>query len=399
MTTTFSYEGKFSARSKETAVSHPRHATYDFAVAYPPPETVPFDGLIEGLKKGLEREGHDLVYYTERNGNEALREFTAQKLANDRGVVATPDEIFMTAGSGEANFVLIKALSNPGDTVVTEQFVYGGTLNQLRNHGINVVGSPIDMQGIIPEALDETFTRLTAEGKKPKFFYTIPEHQNPTGTTTPTSRRKQVIDICHRHEIPILEDDCYVDLRFDGEMQEAYASLDTTGMVMHVASYSKLLVPGLRLGYFVAPEAVTNRAVGFRSSGTANHFASLAIEGYLSENLQDHKDNLTASLGAKANAMVASLGENFGGTGAKWAIPQGGCYTWLTMPEDVPISDLVDEAFDAGVGYLPGASFAPNGDGQNSARLCFGYETPEKNRDGIARLAEFLDSKGHMKSA
>jgi len=399
MTTTFSYEGKFSARSKETAVSHPRHATYDFAVAYPPPEIVPFDGLVDGLRKGLEREGHDLVYYTERNGNEALREFTAQKLADDRGITATPDEIFMTAGSGEANYVLIRALSDPGDTVITEQFVYVGTLNQLKNHGINVVGTPIDDQGIIPEALDELMTKLTAEGKKPKFLYTIPEHQNPTGSTMPTARRVQIIEICHRHDIPILEDDCYVDLRFDGEAQEAFASLDTTGMVMHVASYSKLLVPGLRLGYFVAPEEVTNRAIGFRSSGTANHFASLAVEGYLTEHLQDHKDNLAESLGAKANAMVASLGENFGGTGAKWAIPQGGCYTWLTMPEGMPMSDLVDEAFDAGIGYLPGSNFAPNGDGQNCARLCFAYETPEKNRDGIARLAEFLDGKGLMESA
>ena len=97
----------------------------------------------------------------------------------------------MTAGSGEANFVLIKALSDPGDTVVTEQYVYGGTHNQLKNHGINVVGSRIDDQGIIPESLDELMTDLTAQGKKPKFFYTIPEHQNPTGTTMPTARRKQ----------------------------------------------------------------------------------------------------------------------------------------------------------------------------------------------------------------
>ena len=399
MTTTFSYEGKFSERSRETLVSHPRHATYDFAVAYPPPEVVPLDGLVEGLKKGLEREGHDLVYYTERNGNAALREFTAQKLADDRGINVTPDDVFMTAGSGEANYVLIHALSDPGDTVITEQFVYVGTLNQLKTHGINVVGTPIDDQGILPEALDELITDLTAQGKKPKFLYTIPEHQNPTGSTMPTERRVKILEICHRHELPILEDDCYVDLRFDGESQEAFASLDTTGMVMHVASYSKLLVPGLRLGYFIAPEEVTNRAIGFRSSGTANHFASLAVEGYLTEHLQDHKDDLSETLGARANAMVASLGENFGGTGASWGTPQGGCYLWLTMPEGTPMDKLVDEAFDAGVGYLPGSAFAPNGDGQNCARLCFAYETPEKNRDGITRLAEFLDGKGLMKAA
>jgi 2-aminoadipate transaminase len=375
------------------------HAKYDFGTAYPPPETAPLNDLVEGLIAGLEREGHDLVYYPDSNGNLALREFTAKKLEADRGFSVDPEDVFICAGSGEANYGLIQALTDPGCTVVTERFVYSGTLGQLRNAGCNVIGSPIDDDGLIPEALDELFTSLSAAGNKPRLLYTIPEHQNPTGSTLPTGRRKQIIDLCHKHEVPILEDDCYVDLRFDGEAQEAYASLDTTGMVMHVASYSKLLVPGLRLGYFVAPEEVTNRAVGFRSSGTANHFASLAVEGYLTDHLQDHKDDLAGSLGPKANAMVTSLGENFGGTGATWAVPQGGCYTWLTMPEGTPMDELVDEAFDAGVGYLPGANFAPNGDGQNCARLCFAYETPENNRDGIARLAEFLDGKGYMKSA
>jgi len=399
MTTTFSYEGKFSARSKETAVSHPRHATYDFAVAYPPPETVPFDGLIEGLKKGLEREGHDLVYYTERNGNEALREFTAQKLANDRGVVATPDEIFMTAGSGEANFVLIKALSNPGDTVVTEQFVYGGTLNQLRNHGINVVGSPVDMQGIIPESLDETFTRLTAEGKKPKFFYTIPEHQNPTGSTMPTSRRKQVIEICHRHEIPILEDDCYVDLRYKGDVQPAFRALDDSGIVVYVASYSKLLAPGLRLGYFTASPDLMRRALSFKLGSGPNQFAAVAIEGYLRNNLESHRDNFNPILEAKCDSMIVALEEHFGDSGATWSVPEGGCYVWLTMPESSDISAIRDKVFDQGVGYIAGPTFEADASGRigkNCARLCFAFESVEKNAEGIALLAQLFKQHGAM---
>ena len=399
MTTTFSYSGRFSKDSVETAVAHPSHAKYDFGTAYPPPETAPLNELVEGLIKGLKREGQDLVYYPDSNGNLALREFTAKKLEADRGFKVDPEDVFICAGSGEANYGLIQALTDPGCTVVTERFVYSGTLGQLRSAGCNVIGSPIDDDGLIPEALDELFTNLTTAGNKPRLLYTIPEHQNPTGSTLPTGRRRQIVDICHKHEIPIIEDDCYVDLRFIGNAQESFRAIDQTGMVSHVASYSKLLLPGLRLGYFVASKEVRERAIGFRSSSTANHFTSLAVEGFLSEHLQDHKDNLNASLHAKRDAMVSSFGEHFGGTGAKLSEPEGGCYTWLEMPLGTDMTALRDKAFDAGVGYQAGSIFAPNGDGENYARLCFGYESPEKNREGMALLAQILDDNGMLKAA
>ena len=399
MTSTFSYAGRFSKDSVDTEVLHPTHAKYDFAVAYPPPETAPLNDLVEGLIAGLEREGHDLVYYPDSNGNLALREFTAKKLEADRGFKVDPEDIFICAGSGEANHALINALTDPGSTVVTERFVYNGTLAQLNSAGCNVVGSPIDDDGLIPEALDELFTSLTAAGNKPRMLYTIPEHQNPTGSTLPTGRRKQIIDICHTHGIPIIEDDCYVDLRFFGEAQESFRALDDSGMVSHVASYSKLLLPGLRLGYFVASKEVRERAIGFRSSSTANHFTSLAVEGFLKEHMQEHKDNQNAALLEKRNAMISSFGEHFGGTGAKINEPQGGCFTWIEMPIGTDMTSLQGKAFDAGVGYIPGSVYAPNGDGENYARLCFGYESPEKNREGVALLAQILDDNGMLNAS
>ena len=399
MTTTFSYSGRFSKDSVETKTVHPTHAKYDFGTAYPPPETAPFDGLVEGLIEGLKREGHDLVYYPASNGNLALREFTAQKLEADRGFSVDPEDVFICAGSGEANYCLIQALTDPGSTVVTERFVYSGTLGQLRNAKCNVVGAPMDDEGLIPDALDELFTSLTKDGNKPRLLYTIPEHQNPTGSTLPTGRRKQIVDICHKHGIPIIEDDCYVDLRFLGEAQESFRAMDDSGMVSHVASYSKLLLPGLRLGYFVASKEVRERAIGFRSSSAANHFTSLAVEGFLKNHMQEHKDNLAQSLHAKRDAMVSSFGEHFGGTGAKLSEPEGGCYTWLEMPLGADMTSLRDTAFEAGVGYQAGSIFAPNGDGDNYARLCFGYESPEKNRDGMALFAQILDDNGMLHAA
>jgi len=394
MTGTFSYEGLFSAGSKDEPMSAAAHARYDFAVAYPAPETLPLDGLLEGLRVGLEREGRDLAYYPVALGSPELRELVAEKLHSDRGFRVAPDQIMLTHGSGEANALVIQALTDPGDTVITEEYVYVGTLRQLRTYGADVVGTPIDDQGIIPEELEQLVARLTREGRRPKYLYTLPEFQNPTGSTLPEHRRRQILDIAHRHGMPIIEDDCYVDLRVEGETQPAFRGLDDSGMVVHVASFSKLLAPGLRMGYVTAPDEVLRRALGFKTGGRANQFTALAIEGYLRDHLREHEDNFRPLLRQKRDAMVSTLGETFGGTGAKWSRPEGGCYAWLTMPEHVNVTDLQPIALEAGVGFLSGAAFAPNGNGDHCARLCFAYESPQKNREGIELLAKVFEENG-----
>jgi len=399
MSGSFSFDGLFSAKSEDTPVPDVVHAKYDFMVAYPAPETLPLDGLVDGLRAGLEREGRDLAYYPTAFGSRELRELVAEKLHNDRGFRVAPDQIMLTHGSGEANILVIQALTDPGDTVITEEYVYVGTLSQLRNAGADVVGTPIDDDGIIPEAFEELVVRLTREGRRPKYLYTIPEFQNPTGSTLPAERRRAIIDIARRHGMPILEDDCYVDLRVEGETQPSFRALDDTGMVVHVASFSKLLAPGLRMGYVTAPDDVLRRAHGMKSSGRPNQFTALAIEGFLREHLQEHKENAAALLRQKRDAMLSALGETLGGTGATWSRPEGGCYVWLTMPEHVSLAELQPIAFEAGVGYVPGDRFAPNNNGDNCARLCFAYESPQKNREGIELLARVLEANGAFRPA
>jgi len=399
MTGTFSYEGLFSAGSSDEAIGGSSHAKYDFAVAYPAPETLPLDGLVEGLRRGLEREGRDLAYYPVPLGSPELRELVAEKLFNDRGFRVSPDQILLTHGSGEANVLVIQALTNPGDTVITEEYVYTGTLRQLRMHGADVVGTPIDDLGIIPEALDELIVRLSREGRRPKYLYTIPEFQNPTGSTLPVERRREILEIASRHGMAIIEDDCYVDLRIEGETQPSFRSLDDSGRVIHVASFSKLLAPGLRMGYVTAPDEVLRRAHGFKTGGRSNQFTALAIEGYLKEHLEEHKNNVRPLLREKRDAMVTALGEMFGGTGAKWSRPEGGCYVWLTMPEHVNVMELQPVALEAGVGFVGGGAFAPNNNGDHCARLCFAYESPGKNREGIELLARVFEENGAFRPA
>ena len=400
MTTKFSYEGMFSERSQDSPINVVQHAEYDFAVAYPAPETSPMDGLIQALQTTMDARGdevaRDMAYYPQPAGSPELREFTAWKLEKDRDFKVGIDDILLTAGSGEAISLAIQALTNPGDTVITEWFVYGGTFSQLQRFGNKVVGTPIDDAGIIPEALDELIVDLTAKGDKPKLIYTIPENQNPTGSTLPADRRVAILEIAHRHGIPILEDECYVDLRFEGEMQPAFRTLDDSGIVIHVASYSKLLAPGLRLGYVSAAPEVLRRASSCKVGSGPNQFAAYAIEGFLRQSLDEHRARFNPLLKEKRDAMDRALTESFSDCGAKWSRPQGGCYTWLTMPEGADITAVRDEVFAEGVGYLGGPNFAPNGDGENCARLCFAFETPQKNYDGISRLAELFGKRGLM---
>ncbi len=403
MVDSFSYDTLFSESSSDSPLSVVKHAKYDFAVAYPAPETLPMDGLIQALRTAVDSDSvktaQEMAYYPHQLGSIELREYTTEKLTRDRGFTVGVDEIALTNGSGESLGLVIQALTNPGDIVLTEEFVYMGTLNQLRRFGADVRGVAIDEGGIIPEALDEQIAALTAKGKKPKYLYAIPEHQNPTGSSLSAERRKAILDIAHKHGMPILEDDCYVDLRFEGEVQPAFRALDDSGIVVYVASYSKLLAPGLRLGYFTASPELMRRALGFKLGSGPNQFAALAIEGFLRNNLDSHRDAFNPVLRAKRDAMVASLAEHFGESGAEWSVPEGGCYVWLTMPEGADIASIRDEVLEQGVGYVAGTNFEADASGRighNCARLCFAFESTQKNTEGIALLAQLFKQHGVM---
>jgi DNA-binding transcriptional MocR family regulator len=169
-------------------------------------------------------------------------------------------------------------------------------------------------------------------------------------------------------------------------------------MVSYVGSMSKILAPGLRLGYYVAEPELLRRAMSFRHTGT-NHFTSLAVAEYLNREMYPHIDHINEVNRPKRDAIVSALGEYFGGTGTTWTHPKGSLYLWVTFPEHVNATDLMPIAFEAGVGFNSGASFAPNGDGDHCARLCFGYETVQKNSEGVALLAEVMEREGSFKKS
>ena len=389
----FSYDGLYSQVSVPVVRGENRHAKYDFAVAYPDPDTLPLEGLADSLRVALEREGKDLALYPVSTGLPALREWVAEKLARDRNMKVGVDDIVLTSGSGEAIAMLIAALTDPGDVLLTEEYVYLGTLRAMRRFGADVRSVRCDDEGLIPEELESTLAAVAAEGKKVKFLYSIPAFQNPLGWTMSLDRRVKTLEITQRYGVPVLEDDCYVDLRFEGEDVTSMHSLDDTGRVLYVGSFSKIVAPGVRLGYMVAPQEVIQRAMSFKGGGGVNQFAALAVQEYAKGNMDVHIDEQNKSLRVKRDAMLAALGENFGDQ-AQWSKPEGGLYVWLEMPEDVDLAGLQEQSFNEGVGYYNGTMFSPEGRGANCARLCFGHPPAEHVAEGVAELARIFERHG-----
>lgn len=389
----FNYDSLFSATSREAPPGSFRHAKYDFAVAYPDPESLPLGELVDALKSGFDREGRDLAYYSDGSGYPELRRLVAEKLARERNMKVQADDLVLTSGSGEAIGIVIQALTDPGDVVLTEEFVYLGTLNQMRRYGADVVGVKCDDDGIMPEELDSVIADQTAKGKRVKYLYTIPAFQNPMGWTMTLERRKQVLEVTGKHGVPVFEDDCYADLRFEGEDVTSFHSLDDTGRVVYVGSFSKIIAPGMRMGYLVAPQPVISRAWSFKSGGAVSQFTALAVAEYMKGGLAEHIEAHNKALLAKRDTMLAALGENFGSS-VTWTVPQGGLYVWVKFPEGTDLAAVQDQVYEEGVGYYNGAQFSPSGEGANYLRLCFGHPPAEIIYEGIGELARILDRIG-----
>ena len=397
--TEFSFKDLFakSAPKDPPRAASVSRAKYDFAVAYPDPDSLPLDDLADSLKSALAEEGRDLAVYPHQQGYPPLREYVASKLERDREIRVGADEIVLADGSSQPLHMVGESLLDPGDVVLTEEFVYVGTLAMLRRFQADIRGVQCDEDGLLPDALEDAIVKAVSQGRRPKFIYTIPTFQNPLGWTMTLERRRALVELSHKYDVPILEDDCYVDLRYEGEPVPAIHSLDDAGMVMYVASFSKNIAPGMRLGYLTGPQDLLDVARAAKSGGGVNQFAALAVHRYASSGkLDEHIEESIGVLRTKRDAMLAALGENFG-TAAKWSRPDGGLYIWLEMPEGADLVGARDIAFESDVGYSAGNTFAPDGvSGTNTARLCFGYNTPDEIGEGIARLAEVFEREGML---
>lgn len=367
-----------------------RRGKYDFAVAYPDPVSFPKGEILECLSEALEESASDLAIYPHPQGNTPLREYVTEKLSRDRDIHVPVEDIVLGNGSGHPIDMICQVLVNPGDVVVTDQFVYGGTLNTLRRHGADIRWAKADEGGMDPEALDSVISVALNESKKLKFVYLIATFQNPQGFTLSEQRRNELLAVTRKYGVPILEDDCYADNRYDGENVTSIHNLDEGNNVMYVGSFSKVIAPGMSLGYMTAPAQVLDKVMGIRNS-RISEFTAMAVERYARKYLDSHIETINNIQRTKRDAMLSALGENFG-TSAKWSSPDGGLYIWMELDEDVDARRLNEKALEQiDVGFHPGTNYSPDGkSGKNYIRLCYGYNQPDEISEGIARLANFL---------
>lgn len=364
---------------------------FDFTGGNNDADSLPVDALIAAASAVLKREGRTLSTYgldSGPQGYRALREFLVGKLKADADIRCTADDILITSGSLQALDLINHTLLARGDTVIIEEDCYQGSINRLTRLGVTPIGIPLDRDGMRMDALANALDELKRKGVKPKYIYTIPTVQNPTGTIMPLARREEMLRLAAAHGVPIFEDDCYADLIWSGERPPALYAMSGNGGVIYVGSFSKSIAPALRVGYIVAPWQVMSRTLALKTDGGSGALEQMVLAEFSNANFSKHVPMLRRALRAKLETLMETLNQQFGGA-AKFDDPQGGIFLWVTLPENVDTMKLYQAALAAGVAINPGPEWSVNKTrARNRLRLCFASPSHEEISQGVATLAE-----------
>jgi len=388
----FAYPNLFGKQVPPPAPRWAGNAKYNFIGGHNDPSLIPVEGLIEAAASVLRREGPELALYSLAQGPQGylgLRQFVADKVAGWRGIKASADDVLITSGSGQGIDLINQILLEPGDTVLLEEFTYGGYLTKLRRLGVNIVAAPLDEDGIRIDALGQILADLKRKGTTPKYICTTATIQNPTGSIMPLERRRELLALARDYGVPIFEDECYSDLTWGGmKAPPALYALDPTRIV-HIGSFSKTLAPALRLGYVLADWEFMSRMVALkveRDSGTGA-LEQMVVAEYFSKHFESHVERLSAQLKDKLDTMVEAVEREFGTAVEPW-VPKGGIFLWLKFPDSIDVRKLVQPALKAGIAFNPGLEWAVDGEASKSRlRLCFALSSKEEIRDGVAAFA------------
>ncbi len=364
----------------------------------PAAEIFPVEKIAAVTQRILEEHGQQALQYGMTEGYTPLRELLAQRLEQD-GLNVSADNILITSGSQQGLDLLGKIMIDAGDYLLVESPTYLGALQSCNAYEPEYVAVRSDEEGIVTDELEPALQ------KNPKFIYALPNFQNPTGVTFTLERRRKLVEVASRYEVPIIEDDPYSQLRFEGEALPSLLTLENErqqergtpyqGNVIQLNTFSKVLTPGLRLGWVVAPTHVIRKLV-LAKQGADLHTATfnqmiayeLAHEGFLEE----HLPLIRQTYRERRDAMLAALEEYFPDN-VHWTRPQGGMFLWLTLPEGIDTAQLLSEALEYRIAFVPGASFHPCGGGTNTIRLSFSNATPERIEEGIKRLGRLLHTR------
>ncbi len=361
---------------------------YNFVGGHNDPGNIPVDELADAAARTLRAHARHLAIYnlgTGPFGFEGLRDGIAARLTG-RGMKVGREQVFVTSGSGHGLDLVDAALVEPGDTVIFEELTYSGALNKARKLGARVEGAPLDPHGLDVYRLGQMLDAMARQGVRPKYIYTIPTVQNPTGSILSEDRRRRLVELAKHYRVPIFEDECYAELAFAEETPPALAAL-APDTVIHIGSFSKTLAPALRLGYIVAEPHVLRRIGALKSDGGTGAIDQMVAAEYLAAGYSSHVETLVAALRRKLAVMVEAIEREFGTT-VEIVRPEGGIFVWLRFPDDLDVRRLIAPAARRGVVFNPGPEWACDPEGaKNLMRLCFALPGEDDIRAGVAELA------------
>lgn len=353
---------------------------------------LPLDFLAEMSAKLLRERGAYVLQYGGGQGEEELREMIVEVM-HAEGIKAHPDDITVTTGSQAALDVMTQVFINPGDVIVAEAPSYVGALGVFRAYQANVVHVPLDEDGLIPEALEATLTKLESEGKPVKFLYTVPNFHNPAGVCMSIERRPRIVEICDKHHVLILEDNPYGMLGFEDQTMPALQTYNPDGVV-YLGSFSKTFAPGYRVGWALAPHAVTQRLTLANENAVLSptKVGQISIAEYLrTYDWMKQIKEYRAMYRERRDAMLDALSTHL--PQCSWNVPTGGFYTWVRLPEGLDAKAMLPRATKHLVAYVSGTAFYANDEGGDHMRLSFCYPTPENIREGVRRLAGVIEQE------
>ena len=355
------------------------------------PRHFPAKDFLKAIQAVIRRDGVEALAYGEfGSGHHPLRVTIAHVLAS-QGIQTHPDAVLVTSGSQQALALVCQALLKPGDPIVVESPTYNLGLELFRSLGLKIVGIPVDSSGMQVDRLEPLLQKY-----HPRLIYTIPNFQNPTGASLTRARRKTLVDLAACYNVPILEDDYAGDLRYEGRAQPAVKALDPGGHVIYAGTFSKMLMPGLRLGFLVADGPIFQRLLHGKwvHDLTTSTLIQRTLDEYVTVGrYQTHLRRSIRINRERRQVMLAAIRHHLP-AGVHCDVPQGGLYLWLRLPEGLSSLELVPYALDAGVEFTPGAWFFPNpADGAPYLRLNFATEPPDRIEEGIRKLGTAMRNR------
>jgi 2-aminoadipate transaminase len=367
-----------------------------FIYGHVDPTLFPIEHMQAAAQQALQEYGALALNYGAERGCASLLSYLQLKLARDEELQVSNDSLMLIAGASGGLDAICRLFTRPGDTVLVEAPSYHEALDIIRDYPVRLAAVPMDDEGLILEALVERLQELKALDARPSLLYTIPTFQNPSGVTLSADRRRALLQLARQHHLLIVEDDVYRDLAFEASPPASLYSLDAADQgqtVIRLGSFSKILAPGLRLGWLMAAPGHVARLIGgglTKSGGGANPFSALVTAVFCQNGwLEPHIARLREVYHRRRDVMLEAL-EAAMPSGVRWTYPGGGFFIWLTLPEPLKAGDVLEQAHRHSITFLTGEPFFAGGGGERHIRLPFSFISPPEMEKGVHTLAEII---------